>query len=420
MKRPLTTGAALVGLPGSRNGKRRWIAMTLGTLILWAGALFLPGRAAWPGEGTTQKEGGESEEVSGEALVKERCAMCHPMGRVRSAQHTLRGWQATIEKMKLFGLQVTDTQATAVVKHLTTAYPALGEEISKSRLYIPNEHDNTLSVINTGTHAVLRTLPGIPRPHALCRSPDGRFVYVSSHSESGGVQVIDTVSDGVVARIQTAAYHMHCAFSPEGRYVFVASHGANAVQIIDGIVREVIATIPVGQAPHNVVVSQDNRSLWVTNIGSSDLSVIDRSTLKVKATIPVGKAPLGLAMSPDGARVYSANTGSGDVSVIDAAALKVIATVPIGRGVNQVRVSPDGGSLWIAVGAEGAVALMNTVSHQVGTRIPVGQGPHGIAFTPDGKHVYVTNSDSNDVSVIDVAALKVIETIPVGKAPACL
>ncbi|MBI2543631.1 MAG: hypothetical protein HYW16_00080 [Candidatus Rokubacteria bacterium] len=129
------------------RGKRRWIAMTLGTLILWAGALFLPGRAAWPREGTPQKEGGESEEVSGGVLVKERCAMCHPLGRVRSAQHTLRGWQATIEKMKLFGLQVTDAEATSIVKYLTTTYPALGEEVSKTRLYVPNEHDNTLSVI---------------------------------------------------------------------------------------------------------------------------------------------------------------------------------------------------------------------------------------------------------------------------------
>ncbi|MEK7364438.1 MAG: hypothetical protein AAB016_10740, partial [candidate division NC10 bacterium] len=86
MERPLRTGAALVGLPGSRNGKRRWIAVILGMLILWAGALFLPGRAAWPREGTPQKEGGESEEVGGETLVKQLCVMCHPMGRVRSAQ----------------------------------------------------------------------------------------------------------------------------------------------------------------------------------------------------------------------------------------------------------------------------------------------------------------------------------------------
>jgi hypothetical protein len=61
MKRPLMTGEPLVGLAGSRNGKRRWIAMILGMLIFWAGALFLPGRAAWPREGAPQKEGGVSE-----------------------------------------------------------------------------------------------------------------------------------------------------------------------------------------------------------------------------------------------------------------------------------------------------------------------------------------------------------------------
>ncbi|MBI2467830.1 MAG: beta-propeller fold lactonase family protein, partial [Candidatus Rokubacteria bacterium] len=298
------------------------VVVILGALLLWGSAWLGSGWwSASADKGNSPPEKAKSQAVRGEALVKERCAMCHPLGRVRSAQHTARGWQATVKTMKLFGLQVTDAETGAIVSYLRTAFPALGEDVSRARLYIPNEHDGTVSVVDTGSHAVVKTLAGIPRPHALCRSPDGRFVYVSNHSEAGGVQVIDTLIDGVVARIPTRAFPMHCAFSPEGRYVFVASHGANAVQIIDGIAREVIATIPAGQAPHNLVVSPDGRAIWVSNTGSSDLSVIDRTTLKLTATVGVGKAPLGLAMIPDGTRVYTGNTGSGDVSVIDAAAL---------------------------------------------------------------------------------------------------
>ena len=67
-------------------------------------------------------------------------------------------------------------------------------------LYVPNEYDNTVSVIDTATDLVVATIPvGGQTADTAAVSPNGAFVYVAS--ESGIVSVIDTASNSVVGTI---------------------------------------------------------------------------------------------------------------------------------------------------------------------------------------------------------------------------
>ena len=61
-------------------------------------------------------------------------------------------------------------------------------------LYVPNDGDNTVSVIDTAHNSVIATIPVGGETAAV--SPNGAFVYVAS--ESGIVSVIDTASNSVV------------------------------------------------------------------------------------------------------------------------------------------------------------------------------------------------------------------------------
>jgi hypothetical protein len=52
------------------------------------------------------------------ALIKENCASCHPLDRVKSASHDLAGWNSTITRMRTKGVQLTDQQAADIAAFL--------------------------------------------------------------------------------------------------------------------------------------------------------------------------------------------------------------------------------------------------------------------------------------------------------------
>ena len=82
-------------------------------------------------------------------------------------------------------------------------------------LYVPNESDHTVSVIDTSSDTVIATIPvGGSSTDTAAISPNGEFVYVAD--ESGIVSVIATASNSVVATIPVGSGSALVAFSPNG------------------------------------------------------------------------------------------------------------------------------------------------------------------------------------------------------------
>ena len=61
--------------------------------------------------------------VDGEALVQERCTVCHSLSTISGAGKSRDGWQSTVERMIGKGAQLVDAEKTAVIDHLAAAYP---------------------------------------------------------------------------------------------------------------------------------------------------------------------------------------------------------------------------------------------------------------------------------------------------------
>jgi YVTN family beta-propeller protein len=74
-----------------------------------------------------------------------------------------------------------------------------GKLMTTGYLYVPNESDNTVSVIDTSNDAVIATIPIAATPDGTAVSPDGTLVYVAS--ESGFVSAIDTASNTVAREL---------------------------------------------------------------------------------------------------------------------------------------------------------------------------------------------------------------------------
>ena len=303
----------------------------------------------------------------------------------------------------------TNTGNTAIKATVT------GNAIPSGIAYIANYASNNVSVINTGTNAVITTISVGSNPIAVAISPDNSTVYVAN-ALSGNVSVISSATNTVTATIPvTNDYIFGLAVSPDGSRLYVVDQADGAVSIFNTANNSLIKTIAVGKNPLCVVVSPDGKHVYVTNQNSG--SVSDINTVTYTTTfITVQKGPFGLSISPDGKRLYVANELKDDVSVINTANDSVISDIAVGQGPYSTAVSPDGGKVYVTNYISNTVTIINTADNKIASVFNTA-GAYSLSFNPDGSKVYITNTNSNYISVFNTATNALITTIEVGQAP---
>jgi YVTN family beta-propeller protein len=285
--------------------------------------------------------------------------------------------------------------------------------------YVANYGDNTVTVINTSTGAVVQTIAVGTNPWGAAVNQMGTVAYVTNFG-SNNVSVISTSTNTVTGTVTVQSNPTGIAFSPNGKVVYVANYGSNSVSVINTATQTVTKTVPVQTNPVGVAVTPNGTFVYVVNFGSRSVSVLSTLTNAIVATIAVGAKPAWAAISPDGSTAYVTNSSSNTVSVIQTANNAVVNTINVSAGPYGAAVSPDGHSLYVANyngGAGDLVTVIDTSTQTVATTIVVGTGPVGVAFTQDSARAGVTNKGSNNVSVINTASRTVTKTIVVGSAP---
>src|SRR5262245_318601 len=213
---------------------------------------------------------------------------------------------------------VLDTASNAIVKHIDVGLHPTGMALSPSgdRVYVTNANSDTVSVIDTATDTVAKTLAvgeGGPEqarllgssPNAVAVSPDGQTVFVANGA-ANAVAVVDADGigdDAVRGLIPTGWYPTAVAVDRSGTQLFIANgYGFGS-----------IAPTPA---------SRDGRS-FVDRVGVvSMLPVPDRGEL-ARLTQQVRRNNRGLPPDADG------NDGDHGHAAADGAAL------PIPRNIGQ-------------------------------------------------------------------------------------
>ena len=122
-----------------------------------------------------------------------------------------------------------------------------------TRAYVVNSGDNTVSVINTVTKAVIATLPVgedyLREPRVLTLNPNDTRGYVPNPGNST-VSVINTVNNGIVTTIPVAGGKVGAlALNPAGTRAYVPYNGDtyydNYVAVINTASNSVIANIHI-------------------------------------------------------------------------------------------------------------------------------------------------------------------------------
>lgn len=300
-----------------------------------------------------------------------------------------------------------------------TALVCAGREPT-GRLFVTNEGTDSISVIQSKTGELEKTIEIGGRPRGIGFSPDRSVVYVAL-GDDNAIGVIDTQTLEVLRKIPAGSDPEAFDVHPNGR-IYLSNEDDGLASVLDPSTGEIVAEVEVGIEPEGVAVAPDGKRVYVTSESTNMVHVISIPEHEVIANILVGARPREVAFSADGKFGYVTCEVGGEVVKFDLATNKIVARKKLRREIRLVkpkgvRLGPGGEKIWISTGRGNAVAVLDAETLKLEATIPVGVRVWGMAFSADGKRLYVTNGINNDLSEIDVAARKELRRIPTGERP---
>ncbi len=251
---------------------------------------------------------------------------------------------------------------------------ALGAVPLQAQLYVPNQDDATISVVDPATRRVVRTIDlrqyGVgdnAKPHHVQVEPNGSAWYVT------------LIGAGKVLKLD-----------PSGRLL------GSADMEVPGL----IALHPtkdlmfVGRS-----MSAVNPPPRMAVIRRSDMTLLDEIDL-------LFPRPHGIVVHPRGDVVYVASLGTNQIASVgvEQGDVRLLDVAGSAHGFVQAAVSPDGRLLAVTAELTDSLLLFD-VSAPSSPRLVRGvvmpDGPFEPTFTRDGRLIFVTALNANRVAVVD-------------------
>jgi len=199
-------------------------------------------------------------------------------------------------------------------------------------VYITCENSAVVAVIDRTTHSVVDAIDsGSTNGHRLIISPDGCRLYVENE-EDGTVSVIDPRTRKLLRKIKTPRPLAGISISADGGTVVAVDDAQPTLFLIDTATEQVTRTVVLQDVPKAAQIAryrEDYSVLGVTSLNSNTVSLIDPSFAQQTA-IKVGSQPMDMAFRGD--ELFVACQGDGSVHVIDVPKRRWKASFQAGTG----------------------------------------------------------------------------------------
>ena len=332
---------------------------------------------------------------------------------------------------------------------------------SRPLLYVPNQDDALISVIDVNAKLVIRTIdlqndPGFnyspnARPHDIEVEPDGSALYTSLIGDNAVVKIsVDNVD-------QTGEFVGQAAFetpgmlglNPQNDQLFVGRSlsAVSPPRSIGEITRSSMSLRDIEvvfQRPHALVVDPSGEFAHTASLSENRVLTVNTSTDEVFFTILNApfSAFIHFALSPDGNQLAASGQESNQVMILNTSAppgLSRVGSVEVGNQPWHPVWTPDGKRLYVGNREDNTVSVLDGDNNFAILQTISGNGladPHGSAITPDGAYVFISNQNTSGaytprydlgnnentgtVVVINTATNEIEKIIEVGRAPAGL
>lgn len=127
----------------------------------------------------------------------------------------------------------------------------------------------------------------------LAATPASAFVAYVSNEKGNTVTVIDTTSWTVTKTIKVGQRPRGIEFSRDGKFVMVAVGDDDTIQVIDTKTQEIVDTLPSGPDPELFTQDAAGKTMYVANENDNTVTVIDLEKRARLGDIQVGVEPEG-------------------------------------------------------------------------------------------------------------------------------
>jgi YVTN family beta-propeller protein len=131
-------------------------------------------------------------------------------------------------------------------------------------------------------------------PEAIDVSPDGRELWVGQNGD-GSISIIDTATNKVKETIKVGEVPIRVKFTPDGRRVLISDAKAGQLIVLDAATRKEIKRMTAAGVPVGILVTPDGRRAFVAAMQANKVLVIDLEKLEVTGAIEPGDGPDGMA-----------------------------------------------------------------------------------------------------------------------------
>ena len=197
-------------------------------------------------------------------------------------------------------VHIIDPATNKIVGEITGIEAGHGAAVAGNRIYVSNEADSTLDVVDAKTLLVTNKIPLSGHPNNIAAGRDGRRVYVAIRQEPGAVDVIDTQTVARVKSIPIKGAVHNTYVTPDGRHVVAGSIAGKNITVIDAQTEQPVwvTDFDLGVRPIAFETNPDGstKRMFVQLSDLNGFAVVDFMTHKEVTRIklpelPAGKAP---------------------------------------------------------------------------------------------------------------------------------
>ena len=288
----------------------------------------------------------------------------------------------------------------------------------KGEIFVSNYGDNTVSVINETTHAVIATIPVDYPPGLMAYDSNKGEIFVATMNPSffdlyGYIKVISDSTNTVVATIKLpwlAGMPAGIAYDWGKGTIYVVVQTYNITAVISDTTNTIIDNVTGLSRPGAVVYDKQYNSVFIANTAPKNnyytISVVNDALNDVVATINLGTAasyaqPGDLAYDPGKGEIFVTEPYTGNVTVISDANYSILANVHVGgEPYGPIGLAYDSGHslMWLS-DSQFVYALSDATNTMVANVTGFGM-PAGVAYASHSGDVYVADYAMNRVGII--------------------
>ena len=188
-----------------------------------------------------------------------------------------------------------------VVSHLLVLHP------NKPLAYVTNINSSSVSVIDLNLSQAIKIIPCGLGTEGIDITPDGAEIWVTNNKENT-LSVINTQTYQITDTMTTGKESLRLKFSIDGKYCLVPNAGDGNISVYDRHSKKQIKTISIPgkkslverifyhtPRPVGILMHPNGLYAFVANSNANKIEVIDMKTFTLVSTIGTGKVPDGLA-----------------------------------------------------------------------------------------------------------------------------